>query len=170
MYNPPQSPNVYGIIIIILLILSLRVKKNDALKYLPLVVKINIMEDQANTQLGKVRETMALVLPDVFKQMWIGRFHYIYAGYKIDGIVELRNDQAFSVAENNTWLFDDSNVNNILTHLAKYRITEIPSWNSKITCTIILKDDYKVRHFFLPHDVLTERHSQNIQWKKQLFA
>lgn len=170
LYNEPPNPNLYGIIIFILLILSLRKKDNDTLKYLPLLVKINIMDSEAKKRRRIIRNKMKELSPDTFKQMWLGRFHYMYAGYLIDGMVELRNDQVFSVAENNAWLFDNSNVNHILTHLAKYRITEIPSWNSKITCTIILRDGYKVRHFFIPIDVLTERHSQNIQWEKKLFA
>lgn len=144
----------------------------DALKYLPILVKINIMESEANKKLRSFRKKIKLNSPDVFKQMWVGTFDYVFCDKKITGIVEIRNDQVFSVFENKSWLNETSNVSHILKHLTQHRITELPGWNSHSTikCNIILNDAHTMRYFFIPHDILTERHAKNIIWEKKLVA
>ena len=170
LYNPPQTQNMYGFLIFILIVLSLRTQTNEALKYLPILVKINIMESEAKKQRRLLRKKMKLLSPDKWKQVWLGTFDYMYTRYRIVGSVELRCNDVFSVSENTSWLFNDtSNVKSILAYLMKHRVTEIPSWNdSKITCKITVDDPYLMRHLFIPEDILTDRHSHNIKWEKKL--
>ena len=171
LYNQQATRNPYAIIILILFILCLRTPANDELKYLPILVKMNIMEAQAKKQLRKIRKKMKELAPDVFKQTWLGTFDYMYCGHKIVGTVELRCNDVFTVADNQEWLFNEtSNVKDIIAYLSKNRLTEIPGWNSTISCQITLQNSHLMRYLFIPHDILTERHSQNIKWEKKLVA
>lgn len=169
LYNQQATRNPYAIIILILFILCLRTPANDELKYLPILVKMNIMEAQAKKQLRKIRKKMKELAPDVFKQTWLGTFDYMYCGHKIVGTVELRCNDVFTVADNQDWLFNEtSNVKDIIAYLAKNRLTEIPGWNSTISCQITLQNSHLMRYLFIPHDILNERHSHNIKWEKKL--
>ena len=169
LYNQQATRNPYAIIILILFILCLRTPANDELKYLPILVKMNIMEAQAKKQLRKIRKKMKELAPDVFKQTWLGTFDYMYCGHKIVGTVELRCNDVFTVADNQEWLFNEtSNVKDIIAYLSKNRLTEIPGWNSTISCQITLQNSHLMRYLFIPHDILNERHSHNIKWEKKL--
>jgi hypothetical protein len=171
LYNQQTARNPYGILLFILFLLCLRTKDNDALKNLPILVKLNIIESEAQKQLRKIRKKMKELRPDVFKQTWLGTFDYMYCGHKIIGTVELRCNDVFTVADNKDWLFDDtSNVKDIISYLAKNRLTEIPTWNSpmQMTCQITLQNSHLMRYLFIPHDILNERHSHNIKWEKKL--
>lgn len=142
-----------------------------SLKNLPILVRLNIMEDNAAKELEKVRSKMKELQPDVFYQMWLGTFDYIFCGNKIVGTVEVKSSQVFSIAENNSWLFSHTNVKSIVAHFAKHKISEIPCWDShSITCKITLHDAIMMRHFFIPSDILNERHYHNIKWQKKLVA
>jgi len=162
--------NPYAILFMLVCLL-LTHKKDDTLTYLPILVKMNIIESEAKKQLRKIRKKMKELRPDVFKQTWLGTFDYMYCGHKIVGTVELRCNDVFSVADNQEWLFNDSsNVKDIVAYLSKNRLSEIPVWNSRITCQITLQDSHLMRYLFIPHDILTERHSYNIKWEKKLVA
>jgi hypothetical protein len=171
LYNQQATRNPYGILILILFILCLRTQPTDDLKYLPILVKMNIIESQAKKQVRKIRKKMKELAPDVFKQTWLGTFDYVYCGHKIVGTVELRCNDVFSVAQNQDWLYDDSsNVKDIITYLSKNRLTEIPCWNSpmQITCQITLHNSHLMRYLFIPQDILNDRHSHHIKWEKKL--
>jgi len=172
LYNQQSVRNPYVLIIFILFILCLRTTYDkEALKHLPILVKMNIVESEAQKQLRKIRKKMKELHPDVFKQTWLGTFDYMFCGYKILGTVELRCNDVFTVAQNNEWLFNQtSNVKDIISYLAKNRISEITGWNSTITCQITLQDSHLMRHLFIPHDILTEKHYDNIKWEKKLVA
>lgn len=174
LYNQQAAKNPYGIIIFILFLLCLRTHYNkDDLKYLPILVKMNIMESQAQKRLRKIRKKMKELRPDILKQTWLGTFDYMYYSHKIVGTVELRCNDVFSVADNNEWLFNNtSNVKDIIACLSNNRLTEIPGWNSHstITCQITLQDSHLMRYLFIPQDILNERHSHNIKWEKKLVS
>jgi len=171
LYNQQLPRNSYGLLFLILIFLCLRIPKEDGLKYLPILVKMNIIESQAKKQLRKIRKKMKELRPDLFKQTWQGTFDYMYCGHNIIGTVELRCNDIFSVADNQDWLFNEtSNVNDIISYLAKNRLTEIPGWNSTISCQITLQNSHLMRYLFIPHDILTDRHSHNIKWEKKLIA
>lgn len=172
LYNQSVPRNPYGIILLILFMICLPTYNKDHLKYLPILVKLNIIESQAQKHLRKIRKKMKELRPDVFKQSWLGIFDYMYCGHKIVGTVELRSDKVCSLAENKEWLFNHSNVNDIIAHLSKYKITEIPAWDSdsKITCNIILENPHMMRYLFIPHDILNERHCHKIKWEKKLVS
>jgi len=172
LYNQKAATNPYAIMILILFILCLRTTYDkDDLKYLPILVKMNIMESQAQKQLRKIRKKMKELRPDVFKQTWLGTFDYMFCGHKIVGTVELRCNDVFSVADNNEWFFNEtSNIKDIISYFSKNKLNEIPGWNSSITCHITLHDSHLMRYLFIPHDILNERHSQNIKWEKKLVA
>lgn len=163
--------NPYAMLFMLVCLL-LTHKKDDTLTYLPILVKMNIMESEAKKQLRSVRKKMKELHPDPFRQTWVGTFDYIYCSYKIVGTVELRCNDTFSFADNNDWLFNDSsNVKDIIAYLSKNRLSEIPGWNSSsIVCKITLNDSHIMRHIFIPHDILNERHSPNIMWEKKLIA
>jgi hypothetical protein len=132
---------------------------------IPLLVKMNIVEETAKIIRKKLKRSRA----DVFKQLWLGTFDYTFAGHKIQGTVEVKNSDVFTVAENNTWLLNDSsNIQCLIKYFSTNRILEIPSWKSEITCNIILRDSHKVSHLFIPSDILSDRHSHNIKWEKKL--
>jgi len=170
LYNQQATRNPYAILFLILFILCVKTTYDkDALKYLPVLVKMNIIESEAKKQLRKIRKKMKELRPDVFKQTWLGTFDYMYCGHKIVGTVELRCNDVFTIADNRDWLFNDtSNVKDIISYLAKNRLTEIPSWNSTISCQITLQNSHLMRYLFIPHDILNERHSNNIKWEKKL--
>ena len=170
LYNQQTARNPYGILMLILFLLCVKTTYDkDSLKYLPILVKMNIIESQAKKQLRKIRKKMKELAPDVFKQTWLGTFDYMYCGHKIVGTVELRCNDVFTVADNHDWLFNDtSNVKDIIAYLSKNRLTEIPGWNSTISCQITLQNSHLMRYLFIPHDILNERHSHNIKWEKKL--
>jgi hypothetical protein len=171
LYNQSTPRNYYGLLFMLFILCLTSTYDKGALKYLPILVKMNIMESQAKKQLRKIRKKMKELRPDVLKQTWLGTFDYMFCGYKIVGTVELRCNDVFTVAQNNEWLFNDtSNVKDIISYFAKNRITEIPGWNSPISCQITLQDSHLMRYLFIPHDILTERHSQNIKWEKKLVS
>jgi hypothetical protein len=129
------------------------------------------MESQMERELRKIRKKIKESSPDVFIQAWVGTFDYVFCSHNIVGTVELKFNQISSVADNKKWLYDDtSNVQSIITYLAKNRLTEIPSWNSNITCDITLNDSQTMRYIFVPHDILSDRHSPKIKWEKKLIT
>jgi hypothetical protein len=175
----PMKPLL--LLVILLLCLKKKHSNKDILKYLPILVKINIMEDRAKEELERVRKELRAkeelervrkeLRPDVFKQAWLGIFDYTFCGHRIHGLVELTNTQIFSVGENNEWLFNEMcNVKDLILYLSKNRLKEIPGWNSKITCSIVLDNSHLIRDFFIENDILNERHSHNIRWEKKLVA
>lgn len=141
----------------------------DALIYLPFIVKLNIMESAMAVQRKKIRKQLkAMELEPRFSQVWLGSFDYVYYGRKVIGTIEIKNTQIFTKDENTKWLYDDSTVDKILNHLSKYKVLEIPSWNGKITCEIMINQD--IRNFFLSTDILEQRNLANITWEKKLIA
>lgn len=172
LYNQSATRNSYGVLLFILFLLCLKTHYyREGLNKIPILVKMNIMESQAKKQLRKVRKKMKELRPDIFKQSWLGTFDYMYCSHKIVGTVELRCNDVFRVAENNEWFFNNtSNVKDIISYLSKNRLTEIPGWNSSITCQITLQDSHVMRYLFIPQDILNERHSHNIKWEKKLTA
>jgi len=158
----------YGDMMMIFLIIYLIVRPRYDMKSLvdiPLLVKMNIIEETAKIIRKKLRRSR----PDVFKQVWLGTFDYTFAGQKIHGTVEIKNSDVFTVKENKEWLFNDSsNIQSIINYFGTNRILDIPSWKSEITCNISLRDSHKVSHLFIPSDILSDRHSHNIKWEKKL--
>jgi hypothetical protein len=148
----------------------------DALVYIPFLVKLNIMESAMAAQQKKIRKQLkAMELEPRFSQVWLGSFDYVYYGRRVIGTIEIKNSQIFTKEDNTKWLsllqpvvYDDMTFNNILNHLSKYKVLEIPSWNGKITCDIIINQDS--RHFFLPTDILEQRNLANVTWEKKLVA
>lgn len=143
----------------------------ETLQYLPILVKINIMELHLNDQRNMIRREIATFRRDSSYQMWVGTFDYVFLTKCISGTVEIRNTQIFSKKENTEWLLNkSSNVHSIICFLSKNRLTEIPGWENTITCTITLNNQDIIKHFVRPHDIITEHHSHNIIWEKKLVA
>ena len=102
--------NPYAIIFMLVCLL-LTHKKNDVLTYLPILVKMNITESEMKKNTKEYRL-------DVFKQVWVGTFDYMFCKHKIVGTVELKCNELFSIAKNNEWLFNEnSNVKNIISYI-----------------------------------------------------
>jgi hypothetical protein len=141
----------------------------SSLIYLPVLVKLNIMESSIAAQRKKIHRKLREMRPDIFSQVWLGTFNYKYYGRQISGTIKLKSSQVFSVEENKRWLYDESTVDDILNHFIKHRVSEIPCWNGKITREISI-DNQHDGYFFLPTDILESKNWVHITWKKKLIA